>query len=65
MKIGASIFATDQTIKVTRLAVELEARGFESLWIPEKTHLPTSRRTPWPGGNRTKKHPPPLVTSNS
>lgn len=50
MKIGASIFATDQTIKVTRLAVELEARGFESLWIPEKTHLPTSRRTPWPGG---------------
>lgn len=50
MKIGASIFATDQTIKVPRLAVELEARAFESLWIPEKTHLPTSRRTPWPGG---------------
>jgi len=50
MKIGAMIFATDQTIKVTKLAPELEARGFESLWIPEKTHLPTSRRTPWPGG---------------
>jgi len=50
MKIGAMIFATDQTIKVSRLAVELEARGYESLWIPEKTHLPTSRRTPWPGG---------------
>lgn len=50
MKIGASIFATDQTMKVTKLAPELEARGFESLWIPEKTHLPASRRTPWPGG---------------
>lgn len=44
------IFATDTTIKVTRLAPELESRGFESLWIPEKTHLPTSRRTKWPGG---------------
>ncbi len=50
MKIGAMIFATDQTIAIPRLAQELEARGFESLWIPEKTHLPTSRRTPWPGG---------------
>lgn len=50
MKIGAMIFATDQAIAIPRLAQELEARGFESLWIPEKTHLPTSRRTPWPGG---------------
>lgn len=50
MKIGAMIFATDQTIAIPRLAQEMEARGFESLWIPEKTHLPVSRRTPWPGG---------------
>lgn len=50
MKLGAMIFATDQTIAVPKLAMELEARGFESLWIPEKTHLPASRRTPWPGG---------------
>jgi probable F420-dependent oxidoreductase len=50
MKIGAMMFATDLAIPVTRLAPELEARGFESLWIPEKTHLPASRRTPWPGG---------------
>ena len=50
MKIGAMIFATDASIRVTRLAPELEARGFESLWVPEKTHLPVSRRTPWPGG---------------
>ncbi|NOX51675.1 MAG: TIGR03619 family F420-dependent LLM class oxidoreductase [Gammaproteobacteria bacterium] len=51
MEIGAMIFATDQTIKATKLAPELESRGFESLWIPEKTHLPTSRSTPWPGGD--------------
>lgn len=50
MKLGAMIFATDQTIAIPRLAVALEERGFESLWIPEKTHLPASRRTPWPGG---------------
>lgn len=50
MQIGAMIFATDRTISVPRLARELEVRGFESLWIPEKTHLPVSRQTPWPGG---------------
>ncbi|MEX2481379.1 MAG: LLM class F420-dependent oxidoreductase [Gammaproteobacteria bacterium] len=50
MKLGAMIFATDQTIAIPRLAVALEERGFESLWIPEKTHLPASRKTPWPGG---------------
>lgn len=50
MKIGAMIFATDQTISIPKLAKELEARNFESLWIPEKTHLPASRKTPWPGG---------------
>ncbi len=51
VKVGAMIFATDQTIKVTKLAPELESRGYESLWIPEKTHLPTSRLTSWPGGD--------------
>ncbi len=51
MKIGAMIFATDQTIKMTKLAPALEERGFESLWVPEKTHLPASRKTPWPGGD--------------
>jgi probable F420-dependent oxidoreductase len=25
-------------------------RGFESLWVPEHTHIPASRRSPWPGG---------------
>jgi probable F420-dependent oxidoreductase len=50
MHIGAMIFLTDQTIGPGEIAVELEQRGFESLWIPEHTHIPTGRRTPWPGG---------------
>ena len=50
MHIGALIFATDLSIRPDRLARELEARGFESLWVTEHTHIPVSRRTPWPGG---------------
>jgi alkanesulfonate monooxygenase SsuD/methylene tetrahydromethanopterin reductase-like flavin-dependent oxidoreductase (luciferase family) len=44
------IFATDQTLPLEELAPEVEARGFESLWVTGKTHVPVSRRTPWPGG---------------
>jgi probable F420-dependent oxidoreductase len=50
MDFGALVFLTDLSIRPDRLASELEARGFESLWVPEHTHIPVSRRTPWPGG---------------
>ena len=50
MEIGVTMFATDYAISIDELAREAEARGFESLWVPEHTHIPTSRRTPWPGG---------------
>ena len=50
MLIGVSMFATDYAIRIDDLAREAEARGFESLWVPEHTHIPSSRRTPWPGG---------------
>jgi len=50
MHVGVSIFATDYAMRIDELARESEARGFESLWLPEHTHIPTSRRTPWPGG---------------
>jgi len=50
MEIGALIFPTDHSIRTDQLAVELESRGFESLWVTEHTHIPVSRRTPWPGG---------------
>lgn len=51
MKIGVMIFATDQAMPITEVAREAEARGFESLFLPEKTHVPVSRATPWPGGD--------------
>jgi len=39
------------------LAQALEARGFESVWAPEHSHIPTSRRTPFPqGGELPKKY---------
>ena len=50
MKIGVLIFATDYTIQMDELAKELEERGFESLFIPEHTHIPASRESAWPGG---------------
>lgn len=50
MHIGALIFPTDLSIRPDHLARELEDRGFESMWVTEHTHIPTSRRTPWPGG---------------
>jgi len=50
MHIGVFIFATDYAIAIDELARELEARGFESLFVPEHTHIPLSRRSPWPGG---------------
>ena len=50
MDIGVMIFPTDKSIQPIELAREVEARGFESLWFPEHSHIPTSRETPW-GGN--------------
>ncbi len=50
MKIGVTIFLTDKSIGVVELARALEERGFESLFVPEHTHIPVSRRTPYPGG---------------
>lgn len=49
MHVGVEIFPTDQTIDPVELAREVEARGFESLWFPEHSHIPTSRATPWGG----------------
>ncbi len=50
MKIGVSMFAADYAIRVDELARAAEERGFESLFLPEHTHIPRSRRSPWPGG---------------
>jgi probable F420-dependent oxidoreductase len=52
MHIGICIFATDYAIRIDELAREAEARGFESLFVPEHTHIPVSRRTAFPGGGQ-------------
>ncbi len=50
MRFGVTIFATDQSMPLVDLARAAEERGFDSVWIPEHTHIPTSRRTPPPTG---------------
>ena len=50
MDIGIFMFPTGDSIRPDELGAEVEDRGFESLWFPEHTHIPTSRRTPFPGG---------------
>jgi probable F420-dependent oxidoreductase len=50
MKYGVTMFATDYAIRPDELAAAVEDRGFESLFFPEHTHIPASRRSPWPGG---------------
>jgi probable F420-dependent oxidoreductase len=47
---GVCMFPTDYAIQPVPLARAAEERGFESLFFPEHTHIPASRRTPWPGG---------------
>jgi len=51
MRYGITMFATDVSIDVVELAREAEARGLRSLWLPEHTHIPVSRRTPPPTGD--------------
>jgi probable F420-dependent oxidoreductase len=50
MQIGAAMFFTEYSIPAAELAQALEARGFESLWAPEHSHIPLSRKTPLPSG---------------
>jgi probable F420-dependent oxidoreductase len=50
MKIGAAMFFTDYSMAPDELAGELEARGFESVWAPEHSHIPLSRKTPFAMG---------------
>ena len=55
MHIGVAYFPTDYGIDIRELARAAEERGFESLLLPEHTHIPVSRRTPFPGGGELPK----------
>jgi len=57
MKIGAAMFFTDYSMSAAALGRAVEERGFESLWAPEHSHIPLSRKTPFPqGGDLPKKY---------
>jgi probable F420-dependent oxidoreductase len=57
MDVGGAMFFTDYSITPAELGPALEARGFESLWAPEHSHIPASRQSPFPaGGDLPKKY---------
>jgi alkanesulfonate monooxygenase SsuD/methylene tetrahydromethanopterin reductase-like flavin-dependent oxidoreductase (luciferase family) len=56
MQIGLTIFPTDYSIQPPDLTMEAEARDFGSLWLPEHSHIPTSRKSPWPAGGELPKY---------
>ena len=55
LQIGVFYFPTDYGMDAVELARALEERGFESLFLCEHTHIPTSRRTPFPAGGELPK----------
>jgi len=55
MRVGVFYFPTDYGIDIGELARALEERGFESLFLCEHTHIPVSRRSPYPGGGELPK----------
>ncbi|MCH7644044.1 MAG: LLM class F420-dependent oxidoreductase [Myxococcales bacterium] len=50
MHFGLTIFPTEYSISMVELGRAAEEREFESIWVSEHSHIPVSRRTPWPGG---------------
>src|SRR4051812_16456672 len=49
MRIAAAIFPTAETMNPVDFATTAEALGFEAIWFPEHSNIPTSRRSPWGG----------------
>ena len=55
MHYGLTNFPTDYSMPFPELARAAEARGFESIWVAEHSHIPASRTTPFPGGGELPK----------
>ena len=49
LRLGVTLLSADTTIRPDDLARAAEERGFESMWLPEHSHIPISRESPWPG----------------
>jgi probable F420-dependent oxidoreductase len=47
---GVAVFPADFGTHPATIARLVEERGFESIHFPEHTHIPASRRTPYPAG---------------
>lgn len=56
MKFGIAIFPTEYAIPMQELAPAAEEAGFESLWVAEHSHIPTSRESPYPAGGELPRH---------
>jgi len=50
VRVGVAIVLTDESIDPVTLGPMVEQRPLESLFVTEHTHIPVSRRTPYPGG---------------
>ena len=55
LNFGTSMFFTDYSMAPGELGQALEERGFESVWAPEHSHIPLSRKTPFPSGGDVPK----------
>jgi probable F420-dependent oxidoreductase len=55
MQVGAAMFFSDYSMAPAELGRALEQRGFESLWAPEHSHIPLSRKSPFPPGGELPK----------
>ncbi|HWB48569.1 MAG TPA: LLM class F420-dependent oxidoreductase [Stellaceae bacterium] len=55
MEFGCTIFFTDYSITPAELAVAMEERGLDSVWVAEHSHIPVPRKTPPPGGGELQK----------
>ncbi len=61
LRLGVTLLSADTTIRPDDLARAAEERGFESMWLPEHSHIPISRESPWPGSLTGEQLPAPYA----
>ncbi len=55
MRVGGAVFFTDYSMTPAEMGRALEERGFDSVWAPEHSHIPLSRKSPFPSGGEVPK----------
>jgi probable F420-dependent oxidoreductase len=65
MEFGLTIAPTRFPVDHVAAGKLAEELGFDSFWMPEHTHFPLNRQTPWPGGGEQERqwqyYPNPFV----